>query len=317
MAGPAIWLDHYSVSQYKRANPNWTILTMMNVKYTNCAAEPLFKICFNQLLFCVILLAVITLFAACRGPATNQSGLTLAGSTSVQPFAEKLAEHYMKTAPDAIINVQGGGSSAGIQAVRSGAAQAGMSSRELADEEKDLRPITIALDAIAVIVHPHNPIVNLDLKDLRAIYSGQITNWKVLGGDDHRIHCFTREEGSGTREAFEKKVMEHDPISLENLVQDSNGAVLELVAQDSHSIGYISFGIVNTRVKAVAIDNIAPTEENFVGKRYKLIRPFLFVFREEPAGLAKSFVDYVLGEEGQHLLKLEGLIPVKALKVYK
>jgi len=275
------------------------------------------KTCFNQLFFCFILLAAITLFAACRGP-DSRSGLILAGSTSVQPFAEKLAEHYMKTAPpDAIINVQGGGSSAGIQAVRSGAAQAGMSSRELADEEKDLRPITIALDAIAVIVHPHNPIVNLDLKDLRAIYSGRITNWKVLGGDDHRIHCFTREEGSGTREAFEKKVMGHDLISLENLVQDSNGAVLELVAQDSHAIGYISFGIVNTRVKAVAIDNIAPTEENFVGKRYKLIRPFLFVFREEPTGLSKSFVDYVLGEEGQHLLKLEGLIPVKALKAYK
>lgn len=254
---------------------------------------------------------LVTVLVSCSRSGSGGDGITMAGSTSVQPFAEKVAEHYMRVHPESIINVQGGGSSAGIQAVRSGAAQLGMSSRALSDQEEDLFSVTIATDAIAIVVHPSNPITNIALDNLRDIFAGTVNSWQQVGGRAHKIHFITREEGSGTRDAFEHMVMRKKPISMESMVQDSNGAVFEIVANDPNAVGYVSYGILNDRVKTLAIDNIAPTVENFQKKAYKLIRPFLFVANATPTGQAGAFIDYVLGKEGQSLLKQEGLVPVR------
>jgi phosphate transport system substrate-binding protein len=242
----------------------------------------------------------------------SQGGLTVVGSTSVQPFAEALAEEYMAHHPQQKIFVQGGGSSAGIQAVRSGAAEVGMSSRDLREEEKELIAAPIIFDAIAVIVHRGNPVQNLSMDQIRRIFSGGITRWNEVGGKDQAITLLTREEGSGTREAFQHLIMGTKEISLGALVQDSNGAIRQVVADDRNGIGYISLGLVNDRVKALKIDRIEPTVENIQKHRYKFIRPFLFVFRASPQGLAKDFLHYILSPSGQKLLVQEGLVSLNS-----
>jgi phosphate transport system substrate-binding protein len=232
----------------------------------------------------------------------------IAGSTSIQPFAEKLAEVYMHHHPGARIDVQGGGSSAGIFAARQGAADLGASSRELIGKEKKLIQIPIAYDGIAVIVHPSNPLTNMSLREIHKIFLGQIKNWRTLGLPPHSIDLITREAGSGTREAFEHLVMGQHEITPAALVEDSNGSVREIVAGDPYSLGYISAGLVNEQVKALAIDGVLPTTENIKKHKYKLVRRFLLVSRAEPAGSCKAFLKFVLGPNGQKILEKEGLV---------
>jgi phosphate transport system substrate-binding protein len=258
-------------------------------------------------------LAFILIFSSCsRAPGGGADGgvLTVAGSTSVQPFAEKIAEHYMAAHPGDSINVQGGGSTAGVKAAETGAAQIGMSSRHLKPEEEGLRQFVIAQDGIAVIVHASNPVRSLTREQIAAIFAGEVPSWAVFGGAAHPIHFVTREEGSGTRGAFEEMVMEKKSIAARALVQDSNGAVREIVASDRNALGYISLGLVDRRVRAVAVDGVQPNVGEIHERRYAIVRPFLFLTREEPRGAARAFIDYVLGPEAQRLLTLEGLVAV-------
>jgi phosphate transport system substrate-binding protein len=261
-------------------------------------------------LFLFVFIVFILIGPACRRAGDAGATLTVAGSTSVQPFAEKLAETYMAAHPGIAINVQGGGSTAGVRAAETGAAQIGMSSRHLKDSEEALHQVTIALDGIAIIVNAANPVAGLTRAQVAAIFAGKIPRWGAVGGPDRPIHFVTREEGSGTRGAFEEMVMGKTEIAPRALVQDSNGAVREIVASDPDALGYISLGLVDRRVRAVAIDGVLPTHDTISAKRYAVVRPFLFLSREEPVGAARAYIDYVLGPEGQRLLGLEGLIPV-------
>jgi phosphate transport system substrate-binding protein len=217
----------------------------------------------------------------------------------------------METHPDFGVNVQGGGSSAGIQACKSGACQIGMSSRELKADEKDLVEIVIARDGMALIVHPSNPVRGAKVAEIKQIFAGDLRNWKYLGGPDRSITVVTREEGSGTRGAFQELVMGKTRIFKGAITEDSNGTVREIVAHDPYSIGFISLGLVNQQVRALELDGAVANEENIRNGRYRLVRPFLFVSRGQPAGLAREFVDFVLSDEGQALIKKEGLLPVK------
>jgi phosphate transport system substrate-binding protein len=255
-------------------------------------------------------LTLIVLFITGCSRQARDRGLIVAGSTSVQPFADRWAEVYMREHPGRVVNVQGGGSSAGIQAARSGAADIGTSSRELRPEEKDLLEIVVAWDGLAVIVHPHNPVADLRLAEVQGIFAGHIRSWREIGGQEKKINVVTREEGSGTRGAFQEMVMGKTRIFKGAIVQDSNGTVREIVANDPHSIGYISLGLVNEKVKAVSLDGIAPTYEDIDAKRYKLIRPFLFVTDGPPKLIAQDFINFVLSREGQNLIEKEGLIPI-------
>jgi len=261
----------------------------------------------SKLLRWLLLLLAILAGIGCQ---RSRAGITVAGSTSVEPFAELLAEEYMAKHPETHIYVQGGGSTAGIEAAMSGAANIGMSSRNLIDTEKKLDAVTIAKDAIAVIVHPTSPVGDLPLDQISKIFSGKIANWKALGGPNHSIDIVTREEGSGTRESFQKFVMGKEDISLGALVQDSNGAVRQVISSDPNAIGYISLGLVNGQVKALRISGVQGNLTNVYNGKYVLVRPFLFVFNGEPAQEARSFLDFVLSPSAQKLLLREGLVPV-------
>ena len=234
--------------------------------------------------------------------------ITIAGSTSVMPFTEKLAEHFMLDHPNFVIDVQGGGSTAGIQAVTNNTVNIGMSSRELKDKEKILNTITICHDGISIILHPQNPVNGLTLQQVRDIYNGSITNWKELGWIDRKIDAVTREEGSGTRSAFEELVMKKKEIDDGIMVQDSNGSVKEVVATDPYAMGYISLGLLDEKVKPVAIDGVAPSIKSIKAGRYKIVRPFLYVTNGELEPYAKEFVDFILSRDGQKILKKEGLV---------
>lgn len=260
----------------------------------------------KKLLLLIILLLAAGLLTGCGG---RDSSVVVAGSTSVQPYAEVLAEAFSERYPDHIVDVQGGGSSAGITAAESGTADIGMSSRALNAKEQDLWVVEIARDGLAVIVHPDSPLLGLSIEQVRAIYAADITNWSGVGGQDAEIHVISREEGSGTRDAFVSQVMGASSITPRAIVQDSNGAVRQLVAGDPDAIGYISLGLVDDTVKALALDGVAATWENVVNGSYTLYRPFLFVSREAPAGKVQDFIDFVLSPEGQEILTAEGLIP--------
>ncbi len=255
------------------------------------------------------ILALFLPFGCSRGQAGGD--VTVAGSTSIQPFADKWAEVFMEEHTGIGINVQGGGSSAGIQACKSGACQIGMSSRELKESEKDLYEIVVARDGLAIVVHPSNPVRGLTVDEVRRIFNGEIRRWDLLGGIERAITVVTREEGSGTRGAFQELVMMDNRIYKGAITQDSNGSVREIVANDPYSVGFISLGLVNEQVRALELDGAGGSEENIRNGSYKLVRPFLFVSQGPPTGTAKEFVDFVLSEKGQELIKKEGLIPVK------
>lgn len=272
-----------------------------------------------KILMVGVLLLGAGLIAGCGNKsdtAKNSAGLTgtltVAGSTSVQPFSEVLAEKFMAVNKGVQVNVQGGGSSVGIEAAISGAAGIGSTSRAVTTEEKakGLVDTTIALDGIAVVVHPSNPISVLKTADVMNIYLGNIKNWKEIGGPDAPITVVTREDGSGTRDAFTSLVMNKKDIIKTAIVQNSTGAVRTTVAGDKNAIGYVSLSSVDQSVKALQIDGVAAIEANVTNGTYKLQRPFIYVTKGEPTGLAKAFIDFVLSPEGQKLIVEEGAVSV-------
>jgi len=273
----------------------------------------------------VFVLLFVFLLASC-GADVDSIIIIVAGSTSVQPYAEVLAEAYRVLYPGREVEVQGGGSSAGISSVHSGIAEIGMSSRHIKEAEmemfvgegRELFVYEIAKDGLAIIVNPGNPVRDLSLEQVRAIYAAEITNWNQVGGRDAKIHVITREEGSGTRDAFSQLVMGESSITPKAIVQDSNGAVRLLVSDDKNSIGFISLGLVRAEpgqkeVEALSLDGVAASFENIENGTYRLYRPFLFVAaadkNETPDELTKQFIDFTLSEEGQSILAREGLIP--------
>jgi len=260
---------------------------------------------YRRLLCFGALVLSVSIFFSCK----NDHDIIVAGSTSVQPYAEVLAEEYMIRNPKNIIDIQGGGSSAGITAAESGTADIGMSSRSLKDSEKHLWSVEIAKDGLAIIVNPRNPVNNITQAQIRGIYAAHIQRWSEVGGEDKRIHIIAREEGSGTRSAFEELIMGDTRITPRAIIQDSNGAVRQLVADDIQSIGFLSFGLVDETVKALHLDGVPATRENIIDGSYGLLRSFIFVSKDRPEDTAMDYIDFVLSPEGQRLLSDEGLIP--------
>lgn len=243
---------------------------------------------------------------------STQKPITLAGSTAFQPFAEKLAEQYMAAHLGTQINVQGGGSAVGIQSALSGAAEIGMADLlELPPEAKGLTSTIVARDGIAVVVNPANSVSALTAGQARDVFAGKVTNWKDLGGSDTPIRIISREDGSGTRRSFDKLVLKGEKLSPSALFQNSNGTCREAVASDPNAIGYVSIGLVNDKVRAVAYDGVAPTNADVKKGSYPLARPIFLLTKGEPPAAAKAFIDYALSPEAQHTLEKEGLIAAK------
>jgi phosphate transport system substrate-binding protein len=247
---------------------------------------------------------------------TMSGSISIAGSTTVQPLAELFAEAFMAANPDVSIDVQGGGSSVGVKAAGEATSDIGTASREIKDEEKtefpNLQVFIIARDGIAVIANADVPVEGLTLDQVRGIFSGGVTNWNEVGGPDEAIIVVSREEGSGTRDAFQEMVMGKDVLITENaILQPSNGAVRTTVSTTPFSIGYLSFGYLDESVKALTVDGIVPTEENASNGTYPVVRPLNMLTNGEPQGVVKAFLDYILSADGQAVVKEEGYIPVK------
>jgi len=259
--------------------------------------------------------------AGCLGSTNNESEtmeqeelsgeITIAGSTSVQPVSEVLAEAFMDENPSVKVAVQGGGSSVGIEQATKGTVDIGSSSRELKPEEKKLglQEIMFARDGIAVIVHPSNKVESLTLEQIRDIFAGRITNWKDVGGEDGKIVVINREAGSGTRGAFEEIVMEGEEL-VKSIEQTSTGAVRAAVASDPNAIGYVSLTGLSSDVKPLKVNGVSPTHQNIKDGKYPIARPFLYLVKGEPSGPVKAYLDFVKSEKGREILEKEGVIPV-------
>ncbi|HOJ01111.1 MAG TPA: phosphate ABC transporter substrate-binding protein [Anaerolineaceae bacterium] len=241
--------------------------------------------------------------------------LQIAGSTTVQPLAEVLAETFMEANPDVVIEIQGGGSSVGVTSAGDGTVAIGSVSREIKSSEletyPDLAIYTIAYDGIAVIVNPELDIPSLSVEQVRGIFSGEITNFSEVGGPDAEIVVVSREEGSGTRAAFEELVMVYkdengetvETSIVENaLLQQSNGQISTVVSTTPNTIGYLSFGYLSDAVKGIAIDNVDPTVENVKNGTYSIYRPLSLLTKGEAQGLAKAFIDFILSDAGQEIV---------------
>ncbi len=247
--------------------------------------------------------------------ATLSGSISVAGSTTVQPLAEELAEAFIAANPDVKIDVQGGGSSVGVKSAGQGTVDIGTASREIKDSEKaeypNLKIFTIAIDGIAIVVHPDVTVEDLTVEQVRDIFSGKITNWKDVGGEDKPIIVVSREEGSGTRGAFEELVMGKDnPIVDTAILQNSNGAVRTTVSTTPDAIAYLSFGYLDATVKALKIAGVEATTANVLGGSYPISRPLNMLTKGDPQGVVKAWLDWILGPDGQAIVA-KHYIPVK------
>lgn len=254
----------------------------------------------------IIIIAYLTII-----PSSQYERVQIAGSTSVQPVAEALADAYMEKHPNVRINVQGGGSSLGISSVSQGITEIGTSSRELTPQEKEgLTEYEIGKEGIVIAVNNNNNITALSKDQVKGIFSGAITNWNQVGGSNTQIHVVTREEGSGTRSSFENLIMDGTDIRPDAVVQSSTESVKQVVAQDPGAIGFVSLAHMSSDVTAVKIDGISPSTQTVASGSYKLQTAFLFVVKGEPQGTVKDFIDFTLSPEGQDIVKGQNIVPV-------
>lgn len=280
----------------------------------------------KNIILVVSLLIIAALVSACGGtstpgapvtdPTADNSTISVSGSTTVQPLAEKLAEAFMTENTGIRIDVQGGGSSVGVKAAGQGTSDIGMASREIKESElaefPKLNVVVIARDGIAIVANADVTVSDLTVEQVRDIFSGKITNWKDLGGEDQNIIVVSREEGSGTRGAFEELVMGKDAlITASAILQPSNGSIRTTVSTTPYSIGYMSFGYLDDTIKAISIGGIAPTEPNAADGSYPIVRPLNMLTNGEPTGAVKAFLDFILSDAGQKLVVEDGYIPVK------
>ena len=245
---------------------------------------------------------------------TLKGTITMAGSTSMEKLANAVAESLMMENPELTINAEFTGSSAGVEALIAGSVQIGNASRGLKDTEKEAGAVEniVAIDGIAVVVDKNNTVASLSKEQLISIYTGEIKNWKEVGGEDSAIVVVGREAGSGTRGAFEEILKLDDTCAYANEL-DSTGAVMAKVASTPGAIGYVSLDVVDNTVIAVALDDIEPTADNVKGGSYFLSRPFVMATLgtiEEQQDNVKGLFEYLASEEGKAVIKAVGLITV-------
>lgn len=256
-------------------------------------------------------------------PATGQKQtLRISGSTTVLPIVQKAADQYMASHPDADIQIAGGGSGVGIQAIGAKTVDIGMTSREVTKDEMKTYPsfvvTTVAKDGIAVIVNPANTIQYITLDQIRNIYLGKITKWSEITGADvpgtnNQIVIVGRDSASGTRTYFDETVLLKATPTNKMLEKNSNGAVAQTIAQTPGAIGYVSIGFLSSDVKALPIwynagKIISPTIASVKDKTYPVSRDLYVITNGQPSGLAGDFIQYILSPEGQKIVADEGYV---------
>lgn len=251
--------------------------------------------------FTMFLTAIIFMSLCAALPAAAGT-ITITGSTTVLPIAEKIAEVYMRQHPDTVISISGGGSGNGIKAIIDGTTDIGNASRFIKEKElsyangKGIYPVPfrVAYDCIVPIVHPSNRINDLTITQLREIYKGKIKNWRDVGGVDSPIHVVSRDTSSGTYEVWESKVMKKEEVFPGVQLADSNEEVLKAVMADRNAIGYIGLGYMEDSVKAVAVDKIRGSEATTLNGSYPVSRPLFMFTKGWPSGETLNFLNYVL-----------------------
>ena len=263
---------------------------------------------FRKILMLIITGFVLSGFA---GPE-----IIMSGSTTVLPIAQKTAEVFMSKHPDVKITVRGGGSGVGIAALIDKTCDIADSSRPIKDKEiqtaagKGVNPKAnvIAVDGIAIVVHPSNPLDGLTSQQVKDIYTGKISNWSQLGGPNTKIVVVSRDSASGTFEAFGELALHGEKVRPDALMQASNQAVATTVAQTPGAIGYVGLGYVTSSLKLLSIDGIIPSKQTVLKKQYKYARPLFMYTNGEPKGIIKSYIDFVTGKEGQKIVEEVGFI---------
>lgn len=246
--------------------------------------------------------------------SAKETKVTVSGSTSVGSPMEKLAEAFEGKNSGVKVEVQQLGSSAGIKNAIEGVSEIGMSSRDLKDEEKSsgLKETIIATDGIAVITNKANKVTDLTLDQVKDIYTGKITNWKEVGGEDAPIVVVSREDGSGTRDGFQEKVgFESEELIKDAQISDGSGNIKSTVEGNANAIGYISFGYVDEAVNAVKVDGVEINHETVANNEYVIARPFILVNKDGISDNAQALIDFILSDEGQSILEEKGFIRVK------
>jgi len=267
----------------------------------------------RNLLRSLIPSTLLWLLVACGAPMEPHEPvyLRVAGSTSMQPLTEDLAQAYTERHEYVTVDVQGGGSRLGIALARENQFDIGTASRTpTAEDERDpetgakrLWWTVIAQDGIGLVVQPQNTVEGLTLPQARDIFFGRILNWEEIGGTPGEIVVISREDGSGTREIFEEMVMGEKRVTLTAIVMPSSEAVVEYVARHPTAIGYVSMGYLSPQVKALQIEGVSPTPEDVQSGAYPLTRPLYLLTGQEPTGKVKAFIEFALSPAGQTVVE--------------
>ncbi len=272
---------------------------------------------FGKIIGAVLAAALaLSCVSACARTAEKLEGTVATdGSTSMEKVIGALGEAFMEDNGDVTFTYNPTGSGSGIQAVSEGRCDIGLASRALKDEEIEsgLAGTTLALDGIAVIVHPDNPVTDLELETIAKIYTGEITDWADAGGEAGEIVLIGREAGSGTRDGFEAITGTEDACRYRQELT-STGDVIAAVSQNPNAIGYASLASVGDTVKAVSVDGVEPAEETVKDGSYAVQRPFVLVTREdEPlSDAAQAFFDFALSEDAAEIIAAAGAVAVNA-----
>ena len=238
--------------------------------------------------------------------------IKLAGSTSMEKLCEAMSESFMEKNPGVTVTVEYTGSGAGLESLAAGSVDIGNASRGLKDEEKASGEVEniVAIDGIAVITNKSCSIKDVTSKDLAKIYTGEITDWAELGGEEQPIIVIGREAGSGTRDAFEELLEVKDVCAYAQEL-DSTGAVLAKVGTTPGAIGYVSLDVVDDTVSGLKIDGVEPTEEEILAGNYMLQRPFVMATKgeiSEQNELVQTWFNYINSDDGKEVIKQVGLI---------
>ena len=247
------------------------------------------------------------------------------GSDTLLPLTQELAEIYLDEHPDAEVIVTGGGSGVGIAALPENTTDIAMASREIKFSEKmkfaeiglEATEVIVAYDALAVIVHPSNPVDSLTREQLEAIFRGKVTNWKEVGGEDRKIVVYSRETSSGTYEFFKESVLDNKNYMSSILSMPATGAIIQSVRQTKGAIGYIGLAYLNRFVKPLAVSYdggrhyALPSAETAADGSYPIVRPLYYYYDARKEAEVSPFISFVLSPEGQESVLEQGFIPVK------
>lgn len=255
----------------------------------------------------------------------NANAQKIKGSDTMLPLSQKEAESFMKANPSKTVTVTGGGSGVGISALLEGTTDIAQLSRKIKFDEKQklekkgkaVKEVIAAYDALAVVIHPSNKVTKLTREQMEGIFTGKITNWKEVGGDNLKIIPYSRETSSGTYEFFKESVLKNKNYMNGIMSMPATGAIIQSVSQTKGAIGYVGLAYLNKEVKAIHVSYdqgnkyIEPTVSNAKNKSYPIVRPLYYYYLTSDANKVKGFMDFVLSTQGQKIVSEIGYIPVK------